>query len=151
MKRNISKKVIYKPLMGCSLFSNSHFQMGVTVMGFAEHFGHRISLLLLETPFSLEGSILDSYNMHIMICIILIADAKMNHLKKVFKRGCSLYYGVFFTIWALISNLNYKKESLFFRVVFILDLVSFINIKDLNFFIFLKELLYFHELWNSLK
>ena len=25
--------------MGCSLFSNSHFQMGVTVMGFAEHFG----------------------------------------------------------------------------------------------------------------
>ena len=27
------------PLMGCSLFSNSHFQMGVTVMGFAEPFG----------------------------------------------------------------------------------------------------------------
>ena len=26
--------------MGCSLFSNSHFQMGVTVMGFAEDFGH---------------------------------------------------------------------------------------------------------------
>ena len=25
--------------MGYSLFSNSHFQMGVTVMGFAEHFG----------------------------------------------------------------------------------------------------------------
>ena len=24
--------------MGCSLFSNSHFQMGVIVMGFAEHF-----------------------------------------------------------------------------------------------------------------
>ena len=39
LKRNFSKKVIYKPLMGCSLFSNSHFQMGVTVMGFAEHFG----------------------------------------------------------------------------------------------------------------
>ena len=35
---NFSKKVIYKPLMGCSLFSNSLFQMGVTVMGFAEHF-----------------------------------------------------------------------------------------------------------------
>ena len=28
--------------MGCSLFSNSHFQMGVTVMGFAEQFGHSI-------------------------------------------------------------------------------------------------------------
>ena len=26
--------------MGCSLFSNSHLQMGVTVMGFAKHFGH---------------------------------------------------------------------------------------------------------------
>ena len=26
--------------MGCSLFSNSHFEMGVTVMGVAEHFGH---------------------------------------------------------------------------------------------------------------
>ena len=26
--------------MGCSLFSNSHFQMGVTVMGFEELFGH---------------------------------------------------------------------------------------------------------------
>ena len=25
--------------MGGSLFSNSHFQMGVTIMGFAEHFG----------------------------------------------------------------------------------------------------------------
>ena len=25
--------------MGCSPFANSHFQMGVTVMGFAEHFG----------------------------------------------------------------------------------------------------------------
>ena len=25
--------------MGCFLISNSHFQMGVTVMGFAEHFG----------------------------------------------------------------------------------------------------------------
>ena len=39
LKRNFPKKNIYKPLMGCSLFSNSHFQMGVTVMGFAEHFG----------------------------------------------------------------------------------------------------------------
>ena len=26
--------------MGCSLFSNYHFQMGVTVMEFAEDFGH---------------------------------------------------------------------------------------------------------------
>ena len=25
--------------MGCSLSSNPHFKMGVTVMGFAEHFG----------------------------------------------------------------------------------------------------------------
>ena len=25
--------------MGCSLFSNSNFQMGVTAMGFAEDFG----------------------------------------------------------------------------------------------------------------
>ena len=25
--------------MGCSLFSNSHFQMGVTAIGFAAHFG----------------------------------------------------------------------------------------------------------------
>ena len=30
--------------MGCSLFSNYHFQMGVTVMGFAEDFGLRLSL-----------------------------------------------------------------------------------------------------------
>ena len=26
--------------MGYSLSSNSHFQMGVTIIGFAEHFGH---------------------------------------------------------------------------------------------------------------
>ena len=26
--------------MGCSPLANSRFQMGVTVMGFAEHFGH---------------------------------------------------------------------------------------------------------------
>ena len=38
--KEIFPKVIYKPLMGCSLFSNFHFQMGVTVIGFAEHFGH---------------------------------------------------------------------------------------------------------------
>jgi len=27
------------PLMGCNPFANYHFQMEVTVMGFAEHFG----------------------------------------------------------------------------------------------------------------
>ena len=48
------KKVLYKPLMGCSLFSNSHFQMGVTVMGFAEHFRH--SLILLH-QFSLQSKV----------------------------------------------------------------------------------------------
>ena len=37
--------------MGCPLFSNFHFQMGVTVMGFAEHFGHHFphSILLFYT------------------------------------------------------------------------------------------------------
>ena len=39
---------MYKPLMGCSLFSNSHFQMGVTVMGFAEHFGLGLSSLCIK-------------------------------------------------------------------------------------------------------
>ena len=34
--------------MGCSLFSNYHFQMGVTVMGFAEDFG--LNLLTLIPP-----------------------------------------------------------------------------------------------------
>ena len=29
--------------MGYSLFSNSHFKMGVTIMGFAEHFGLGLS------------------------------------------------------------------------------------------------------------
>ena len=29
--------------MGCSLFSNYHFQMGITVMGFAEDFGQYLS------------------------------------------------------------------------------------------------------------
>ena len=33
------EKVLYNSLMGCSLFSNYHFQMGFTVIGFAEHFG----------------------------------------------------------------------------------------------------------------
>ena len=33
------KKSHIQTLMGYSLFSNSHFQMGFTVMGFAEHFG----------------------------------------------------------------------------------------------------------------
>ena len=33
------RMVIYKPPTGCSLFSNFHFLMGVTVMEFAEHFG----------------------------------------------------------------------------------------------------------------
>ena len=29
---------VYNLLMGCSPFTNYRFQMGVTVMGFAEHF-----------------------------------------------------------------------------------------------------------------
>ena len=40
LKRIFSKKVLHNPLMGFSLFSNYHFQMEVSVMGFAEHFGH---------------------------------------------------------------------------------------------------------------
>ena len=32
--------------MGCYPFANSHFQMGVTVMGFAEHFGHCMTLYI---------------------------------------------------------------------------------------------------------
>ena len=35
--------------MGCFPFANSHFQMGATVMGFAEHFGHRLILDLLAS------------------------------------------------------------------------------------------------------
>ena len=34
--------------MGYSLFSNSYFQMGVTVMGFAEHFGQCLEYILNE-------------------------------------------------------------------------------------------------------
>ena len=40
LKRNFSKKVLYNPLMGYFLFLNFHFQMGIAVMGFVEHFGH---------------------------------------------------------------------------------------------------------------
>ena len=59
------KKSPINPLMGCSLFSNYHFQMGVTVMGFAEHFGlcvlwlsrQRIwFLLLMSTYFSMPST-----------------------------------------------------------------------------------------------
>ena len=34
--------------MGYSLFSNSHFQMGFTVMGFAEHFGLYLKRCILN-------------------------------------------------------------------------------------------------------
>ena len=46
-KENFSKKVLYKPLMGCFLFSNSHFQMGVSVIGFAVNFGLWILSMIL--------------------------------------------------------------------------------------------------------
>ena len=39
--------------MGCSPLANSRFQMGVTIMGFAEHFGH--SLLAAKTPLNSDG------------------------------------------------------------------------------------------------
>ena len=39
ISKSFSKKVLYNLLMGCLSFSNYHFQMGVTVMGFAEDFG----------------------------------------------------------------------------------------------------------------
>ena len=35
LKRIFLKKVPYNPLMGCFPFANHHFQMGVTIMGFA--------------------------------------------------------------------------------------------------------------------
>ena len=38
-----SKEILYNPLMGCFPFANSRFQMGVTLMGFAEHFGHKVT------------------------------------------------------------------------------------------------------------
>ena len=38
--------------MGCSLFANYHFQMGVTVKGFAEDFGLKYNF---SSPFS-KGS-----------------------------------------------------------------------------------------------
>ena len=43
-EKNFFKNFLYNPLMGCSLFSNYHFQMGVTVMRFAE--GTKRALLL---------------------------------------------------------------------------------------------------------
>ena len=49
---------MYKHLMGCSLFSTPHFQMGVTVMGFAEHFGlnvFKVLLYIFFLPFKLTG------------------------------------------------------------------------------------------------
>ena len=45
--------------MGCFPFPNYRFQMGVTVMGFAEHFGlflaksnQKIQILIIKTTFS---------------------------------------------------------------------------------------------------
>ena len=38
-------------LMGCFPFSNYHFQMGVTVMGFAEHFGYWQSCVIRMTAY----------------------------------------------------------------------------------------------------
>ena len=37
---NFFEKILYIPLMGCSQFANLCFQMGATLMGFADHFGH---------------------------------------------------------------------------------------------------------------
>ena len=53
-ENNFFKKILYNPLMGCSSFANYCFQMGVTVMGFAEHFG-----LWLLTLFHLGGGLFD--------------------------------------------------------------------------------------------
>jgi len=39
-RKEILKNILCNPPMGCFTFANSHFQMGVTVMGFAEDFGH---------------------------------------------------------------------------------------------------------------
>ena len=38
-KEIFQKKVAYNSLMACSLLSNYHFKMGVTVMGLVKHFG----------------------------------------------------------------------------------------------------------------
>ena len=47
-KKEISKNILCNPPMGCFPFANSRFQMGVTVMGFAEDFGHWLLKLVLQ-------------------------------------------------------------------------------------------------------
>ena len=47
-KQQVEKK-LYNSLMGCSPFTNYHFQMGVTVVGFAEHFGQIVIIFFLST------------------------------------------------------------------------------------------------------
>ena len=50
--------------MGCSSFSNSHFQMGVTLMGFAEHFGLYLPRCHIEStlePKNALGDYLDGF------------------------------------------------------------------------------------------
>ena len=46
------KKSPKHPLMGCCSFSNFHFQMGVSVMRFAEHFGHCLVRVRRTTGYS---------------------------------------------------------------------------------------------------
>ena len=51
--------------MGCFPFANYHFQMGVTVMGFEEHFGKNFTGIeekILKIPFLNNGISKKRYN-----------------------------------------------------------------------------------------
>ena len=65
--------------MGCSPFANSCFQMGVTVMGFAEHFGQRLDVYICsEQPsFSRKEMLYQikvTYAFCILYCLMFVQE-----------------------------------------------------------------------------
>ena len=78
--------------MGCSLFANYHFQMGVTAMGFAEDFGlsvlvcdqnsstiYPLCLYLMFTYCIFLQNILEQYSsilnrIHFHFCVMLLVQ-----------------------------------------------------------------------------
>ena len=58
------EKVLYNTLMGCSSFPSYHCQMGVTIMGFAEHFGS-----YLFSRAQINFNFFRHYERHVMLAI----------------------------------------------------------------------------------
>ena len=104
--------------MGCSLFANYHFQMGVTVMGFAEDF-EQFAMWIFASKYQFCRATFDFYLKYFVLLFLLLKkntsieiwpflynQKALQNIKK-FLEGCSIQ---FHFPYCKFYNFHYAKS-----------------------------------------